>query len=101
EKEAADIAAIMQNPLEAPVNIITENKVDPSLGNDTIRSGIQSAVWGTLAVAVFMAVYYLAAGLVANFALFLNLVILLGLMCMIKSTLTLPGIAGIVLTAGM
>jgi len=101
DKEATDLAAILQNPLEAPVSILNETKVDPSLGADTIRSGIQSAIWGTIAVAAFMAVYYLLAGLVANFALVLNLIILLGVMCMFKFTLTLPGIAGIVLTAGM
>ena len=101
EKEANDLAAILQNPLEAPVSILNETKVDPSLGKDTIRSGIQSAIWGTIAVAAFMAVYYLFAGLVADFALMLNIVILLGVMCMFGTTLTLPGIAGIVLTAGM
>ncbi len=101
EDEARKLAAVLQNPLEAPVKIISEDRVDPSLGKDTIRSGIQSALWGTLAVAAFMAIYYLAAGMVANFALALNLVILLGVMCAFKTTLTLPGIAGIVLTAGM
>jgi SecD/SecF fusion protein len=101
EKEAFDLAAILQNPLEAPVKIISETKVEPSLGKDTIRSGIQAAIWGTIAVAVFMGVYYLMAGMVANFALMLNIVILLGSMCAIGTTLTLPGIAGIVLTIGM
>ncbi len=101
DEEARNLAAILQNPLEAPVTIISEDRVDPSLGKDTIRSGIRSAIYGTLAVALFMGVYYLAAGMIANFALVLNLVILLGAMCMIKTTLTLPGIAGIVLTAGM
>ena len=101
EKEANDIAAIMQNPLEAPVVVETETKVAPSLGESTIKSGIQSAIWGTIAVAVFMMVYYLVAGLVADFALLLNIVILLGIMSMFGTTLTLPGIAGIVLTAGM
>lgn len=101
DKEASDLAAILENPLEAPVKIISEERVDPSLGKDTIKSGVQSAIWGTLAVAVFMAVYYFLAGMVANFALILNLVILLGVMCAFGTTLTLPGIAGIVLTAGM
>jgi SecD/SecF fusion protein len=101
EKEANDIAAIMQNPLEAPVVVETEVKVAPSLGEATIKSGIQSAIWGTIAVAVFMMAYYLVAGLVADFALLLNIVILLGVMSMFGTTLTLPGIAGIVLTAGM
>lgn len=101
EDEARNLAAILQNPLEAPVKIISEDRVDPTLGKETISSGIQSAIWGTVAVAAFMAVYYLAAGLVANFALILNLIILLGVMCAFNTTLTLPGIAGIVLTAGM
>jgi SecD/SecF fusion protein len=101
EDEARKLAAVLQNPLEAPVTIISEDRVDPSLGKDTIRSGIDSAKYAVLAVAVFMAVYYLAAGMVANFALVLNLIILLGVMCSKGLTLTLPGIAGIVLTAGM
>lgn len=101
DDEARNLAAILQNPLEAPVKVISESRVDPSLGKDTIKSGIQAAVYGTLAVAAFMAIYYLAAGLIANFALLLNLVILLGVMCAFGTTLTLPGIAGIVLTAGM
>src|ERR1043166_9542415 len=101
EEEARNLAAILQNPLEAPVKVISEERVDPSLGKDTIKSGVQSAIYGTLAVAAFMAVYYLLAGLVADFALILNLVILLGVMCAFGTTLTLPGIAGIVLTAGM
>ena len=99
--DAKTIADILENPLEAPATIISENRVDPSLGKATISSGIRSAVSGTVAVAAFMAIYYLLAGMVANFALLLNLVILLGVMCMFGTTLTLPGIAGIVLTAGM
>ena len=101
EKEAFDLAAILQNPLEAPVTVISETKVDPSLGKDTITSGINSAKYAVLAVAAFMAIYYLGAGMVANFALILNIVILLGVMCAFQTTLTLPGIAGIVLTIGM
>ncbi len=101
EQEAFNLAATLQNPLEAPVSIIKEERVDPTLGESTIESGIKSALWGTLAVAAFMLVYYLMAGLVANFALVLNLVILLGVMCAFNTTLTLPGIAGILLTAGM
>ena len=75
--------------------------VDPTLGKDSIRSGIQAAIYGVLAVAAFMLVYYLLAGMVANVALMLNIIILLGVMCSIGTTLTLPGIAGIVLTVGM
>jgi len=100
-KEALTLANILENPLEAPVHVVDQRSVDPSLGKDAIRSGITAAVVGTAAVAAFMAIYYLLAGIVANIALLLNIVILLGVMCSIGTTLTLPGIAGVVLTAGM
>jgi SecD/SecF fusion protein len=100
-KEAFDLVYVLENPLEAPVKIIEERTVEPSLGRDTIESGIKSAVIGTIAVAVFMLVYYLLAGIVANAALMLNIVILLGVLCSVGTTLTMPGIAGIVLTIGM
>jgi len=101
DKEASDLAAILENPLEAPVVIEQETKVDPSLGKDTIRSGIQASIYGTIGVAAFMAIYYLFAGMVANFALMLNIVISMGIMCMFGTTLTLPGIAGLLLSIGM
>jgi SecD/SecF fusion protein len=100
-KEAITLANVLENPLEAPVHVVDERSVDPSLGRDAIRSGVMAAIVGTLAVAAFMAVYYLLAGVVANVALLLNIVILLGVMCSVGTTLTLPGIAGVVLTAGM
>ena len=100
-QEAQELADVLENPLEAPVEIIQEKSVDPSLGKDTIKSGINSALYGTIAVAGFMAIYYMLAGVVANIALITNIVILLGVMCSINTTLTLPGIAGIVLTVGM
>jgi SecD/SecF fusion protein len=100
-KEANNLANILENPLEAPVRIIEERAVDPSLGKDSIRSGIKASVIGTIAVAAFMAVYYLLGGMVANVALVLNLFVLLGVMCWFDTTLTMPGIAGIVLTVGM
>ncbi len=100
-KEASNLANILENPLEAPVRIIEERAVDPSLGKDSIRSGIKASVIGTIAVAAFMAVYYLLGGMVANVALVLNLFVLLGVMCWFDTTLTMPGIAGIVLTVGM
>jgi SecD/SecF fusion protein len=102
-KEARELANTLENPLEAQVSILEERAVDPSLGSDTIRSGLQSALYGTLAVAVFMLVYYLMAGLVANIALAVNVVLLFGVMCNphVATVLTLPGIAGIVLTIGM
>ena len=100
-KQAYELANVLQNPLEAPVHILEERGVDPSLGRDSIRSGITAALIGTVAVALFMLVYYLVGGVVANIALALNIVILLGVMCSVGTTLTLPGIAGVVLTIGM
>lgn len=100
-KEAFDLAAVLENPLETPVKIDESREVDPSLGKDSIRSGVRSAIIGTVAVAAFMAIYYMRAGMIANFAMLLNLLILIGIMCSVGTTLTLPGIAGIVLTVGM
>ena len=100
-QEAQALANVLQNPLQVPVGIRSESSVDPTLGKDTIRSGISSAVYGTIAVAGFMVAYYLFAGFVADLALLTNIVILLGVMCSIGTTLTLPGIAGVVLTIGM
>ncbi len=99
--EAFGLANILQNPLETPVKIVAEQSVEPSLGKDSIRSGLKASLIGTIAVAAFMLVYYLFSGLLANIALMLNIVILLGAMCSFETTLTLPGIAGIVLTIGM
>jgi SecD/SecF fusion protein len=101
EEDARQLANVLQNPLQVPVGIRSESSVDPTLGKDTIRSGILSAIYGTIAVAGFMMAYYLIAGLVADVALIMNIIILLGVMCSIGTTLTLPGIAGIVLTIGM
>src|ERR1043166_246097 len=100
-REALELANVLENPLQAPVSIESEQSVDPSLGKDTIKSGVNSAVYGTIAVAGFMAIYYMLAGVVANIALLTNIIILLGVMCSIGTTLTLPGIAGVVLTVGM
>jgi SecD/SecF fusion protein len=100
-EEAFTLANSLQNPLEAPVKIISETSVDPSLGRDSIRSGLTAAIIGTAAVVAFMLVYYLFAGCVANTALMLNVLILFGVMAFFDTTLTLPGIAGIVLTIGM
>ncbi len=100
-KEAFDLATALENPLEAPVKIREERRVDPSLGRDSIRSGITASIIGTLLVVAFMMVYYRFAGVVANVAVVLNIIILLGVMCSINTTLTIPGIAGIVLTIGM
>ncbi len=100
-REAFELANVLENPLEAPIKVEGERGVDPSLGRDSIRSGVKAALIGVIAVSAFMLVYYLICGLVANVALALNIVILLGVMCSFDTTLTLPGIAGIVLTIGM
>jgi SecD/SecF fusion protein len=99
--EAISIANVLENPLETPVKIDEVRQVDPTLGKDSIRSGVRAAVLGTIFVAIFMIVYYHRCGLLATIAMLINLVILLGVMCSIGTTLTLPGIAGIVLTVGM
>src|ERR1035437_2960329 len=100
-EQAQELANVLQNPLRLPLKIVYSSDVDPTLGKDSIRSGIKAAIIGVIAVAVFMLVYYMFAGLVANVALMLNIIILLGVMCSIGTTLTLPGIAGVVLTIGM
>ncbi|HXG49634.1 MAG TPA: protein translocase subunit SecD, partial [Methylomirabilota bacterium] len=100
-KEAFELASVLENPLEAPVQLVYENTVDPTLGKDSIQSGIRAAVVGTIGVSLFIAIYYLVGGIVANIAMLLNLLLLVGVMCMIGATFTLPGIAGIVLTVGM
>jgi SecD/SecF fusion protein len=99
--EAYGLANVLENPLEAPLTLISERSVEPSLGKDNIRSGIVASVVGTVSVSLFMLIYYMFAGLVANIALITNIIILLGVMCSVGTTLTLPGIAGVVLTVGM
>ncbi len=101
DKEAFELATSLENPLAAPLEVKEERGVDPSLGADAIASGKMATLLGVGGVAVFMVVYYLTAGLVANVALFLNILIMLGVMCSLDVTFTLPGIAGIVLTIGM
>ncbi len=100
-EEAIELANVLENPLETPVKILESREVEPSLGKDSIRSGITASIVGVALVSLFMFVYYLVAGVIANIALILNIIILLGIMCYIDTTLTLPGIAGIVLTIGM
>jgi len=101
DKEAVELASVLENPLRTPLKIIESREVDPSLGADSIQKGFRAAVIGVVLVSAFMLVYYLVAGVVANVALILNIIILLGVMCSFGTTLTLPGIAGIVLTIGM
>ena len=100
--EAKDLAIVLRaGALPAPVSILEERTVGPSLGQDSIDKGVWSTIIGTLLVLLFMVVYYKWSGLVANGALVLNMIILLGVLAAFRATLTLPGIAGIVLTIGM
>jgi SecD/SecF fusion protein len=101
QADAQQLANVLENPLEAPVKLLEERSVDPSLGRDSIQSGLRAAAVGAAAVIIFMAVYYLFAGVVADAVLVLNILILVGVLAFFKFTLTLPGIAGIVLTIGM
>ena len=100
-EEAQELANVLQNPLKAPLKIDFINDVDPTLGKDSIHSGIKASIYGVLFVSAFMLVYYFIAGMAANVALITNIIILLGVMCSIGATFTLPGIAGAVLTVGM
>ncbi|MDX1952682.1 MAG: protein translocase subunit SecD [Verrucomicrobiota bacterium] len=100
-KEAFTLANVLENPLEAPVKIQEQRGVDPSLGADSIRNGVRASIIGIVAVAAFMIFYYLLAGVISIFAVLLNVIITLGVLCSVGTTLTLPGIAGIVLTVGM
>ena len=100
-EQAMQLANVLQNPLRAPLKIDSSYDVDPTLGRDSIRSGISASFAGVCLVSAFMLCYYLLAGVVANIALVTNIIILLGVMCSIGTTLTLPGIAGVVLTVGM
>ncbi len=100
--EAHELAIVLRSgALPAPVEIIEERTVGPSLGRDSIREGERSFVVGAMVVLIFMAVYYSGAGLLADFGLSLNILLLICVMAAMQATLTLPGIAGIVLTLGM
>ena len=101
-QEARDLALLLRaGSLRAPVEIIEERTVGPSLGRDNIEKGFMSVVIGFCLVLIFMAVYYKGFGLIANIALTANLVIIIAVLSLLQATLTLPGIAGIVLTVGM
>ncbi|GAA0857895.1 protein translocase subunit SecD [Aliiglaciecola litoralis] len=102
-KEARDLALLLRaGALIAPIAIVEERTVGPSLGKENIDLGMQAIIWGFALVLIFMLIYYKAFGVVANVALTANLVMIVGVMSMIPgATLTLPGMAGIVLTVGM
>jgi preprotein translocase subunit SecD len=102
EQQAKDLSMLLRTgALPASIHYLQESTVGPSLGADSIRQGVMASIVGMLAVMVFMLVYYRGAGINADLALFLNLVILLGFMGFTGSVLTLPGIAGVILTIGM
>ena len=100
--EAADLALLLRaGALKAPVEIVEERTVGPSLGKENIRQGFLSAIVGLALVVVFMGVYYRIFGLIAGAALVINVVLIIAILGLLQATLTLPGIAGIVLTMGM
>ena len=103
QQEAQNLALLLRaGALIAPIQIVEERTLGPSLGKENIALGIQAITWGFLLVVFFMVLYYKKFGLVANLALTANLVLIIGVMSMIPgATLTLPGMAGIVLTVGM
>ena len=101
-EEAADLAVVLRaGTLPAPIRIIQSVTVGPTLGQDSIEKGIRAAVIGFVLVVVFMAVYYRLSGAIADWALVLNIVYLLGALVSLRAPLTLPGIAGIILAIGM
>jgi preprotein translocase subunit SecD len=101
-EEANDLAIVLRaGTLPAPVKIIEERTVGPSLGQDSIRKGVISTLISAALVALFMVFYYKGSGIIAVIALFLNIVLTLGTLAIFRGTLTLPGIAGLVLSVGM
>ncbi|MBI5419951.1 MAG: protein translocase subunit SecD [Deltaproteobacteria bacterium] len=101
-EQASDLAIVLRaGSLPAPVKVIQNVTVGPSLGQDSIQKGVRAALIGAILVVVFMGVYYRFAGLVADFALIFNILFLLAGMALLEATLTLPGIAGIILAIGM
>jgi preprotein translocase subunit SecD len=101
-QEAHELALVLRSgALAAPIEIIEERTIGPSLGKENIEQGFRSVIYGFCAVLVFMALYYRVFGLVADLALTFNLVMIVAILSLLQATLTLPGIAGIVLTVGM
>jgi preprotein translocase subunit SecD len=101
-EEARNLALLLRaGALAAPIDIVEERTVGPSLGQENINQGFIATLVGLVAVIIFMALYYRAFGLVANMALVANVVLIVAVLSMLQATLTLPGIAGILLTVGM
>src|SRR5881394_208166 len=101
EQEARELASVLENPLQTPVSIEEERSVSPTLGMDSIRASILAGLVGLAITLVCVAIYYKIPGLVANLALIINLILLIGALTMFRFVLTLPGIAGIILTIGL
>jgi SecD/SecF fusion protein len=101
EKEARGLASVLENPLQTPVTIEEERSVSPTLGADSIRASVLAGLVGLAITLVCVAVYYRFAGLIACLALLVNIVLLMGALTMFHFVLTLPGIAGIILTIGL
>ena len=101
-QEATDLALLLRSgALPTPITIVEERTVGPDLGKDSIKSGITSLLIGFSLVIIFMLIKYKIFGLISNFSLIANLLMLVGVLTMLEATLTLPGIAGIILTVGM
>ncbi len=101
-QEARNLALLLRaGALAAPIEIVEERTVGPSLGQDTINKGFTAALFGTVLVIIFMVLYYKVFGLIADLVLIINIVLLLAALSLLQATLTLPGIAAIVLTVGM
>ncbi len=101
-QEASDLALVLRaGALPAPVHIVEERTVGPTLGRDSIEKGIRAALLGCLLVFVFMPLYYLLSGIIADIGLFVYVVLMVGMLAMLHSSLTLPGIAGFILSVGM
>jgi SecD/SecF fusion protein len=101
EEEARGLASVLENPLQTPVSIEEERSISPTLGLDSIRASILAGLLGLVITLVCVAIYYKIPGLVADIALLINLILLLGALTMFHFVLTLPGIAGIILTIGL
>src|SRR5436309_728498 len=101
EEEARGLASVLENPLQTPVSIEEERSVSPTLGLDSIRASILAGLLGLAITLVCVAVYYKIPGLIANLALIINLILLVGALTLFHFVLTLPGIAGIILTIGL
>src|SRR5205085_235301 len=101
EQEARGLASVLENPLQTPVSIEEERSVSPTLGMDSIRASIMAGLLGLAITMICVLIYYRLPGLVANLALIVNLILLIGALTMFRFVLTLPGIAGIILTIGL